>query len=66
MSSVASDGVIHRRTWRTRDQDEYAIVEWVGWYDHRRLHTAIGDVPPVEHETAHCRSIYTPAPTGAG
>jgi transposase InsO family protein len=30
--------LIHRRTWRTRDQVEYATVEWVGWYDHRRLH----------------------------
>lgn len=57
--------LIHRRTWRTRDQAEYAIVEWVGWYNHRRLHTAIGDVPPVEYETAYYRSINTPAPTGA-
>jgi transposase InsO family protein len=56
---------IHRRTWRTRDQVEYAIVEWVGWYNHRRLHTAIGDVPPIEYETAYYRSINTPAPTGA-
>ncbi|URM99058.1 integrase core domain-containing protein [Actinomadura madurae] len=57
--------LIHRRTWRTRDQVEYAIVEWVGWYNHCRLHTAIGDPPPVEYETAYYRSINTPAPTGA-
>lgn len=38
--------LIHRRTWRTRDQVEYAIVEWVGWYNHCRLHTAIGDPHP--------------------
>lgn len=57
--------LIHRRTWRTRDQVGYAIVEWVGWYDHRRLHTAIGDVPPIEHETAYYRSINTPTSTGA-
>ncbi|TMR02189.1 IS3 family transposase [Actinomadura soli] len=57
--------LIHRRSWRTRDQVEYAIVEWVGWYNHRRLHTAIGDVPPVEYEMAYYRSINTPAPTGA-
>ncbi|WP_242890972.1 IS3 family transposase [Actinomadura litoris] len=57
--------LIHRRTWRTRDQVEYAIVEWVGWYNHHRLHTAIGDVPPIEHETAYYRSVNTPAPTGA-
>nr|WP_239067010.1 integrase core domain-containing protein [Actinomadura bangladeshensis] len=57
--------LIHRRTWRTRDQVEYAIVEWVGWYNHCRLHTAIGDVPPIEYETAYYRSINTPAPTSA-
>ena len=37
----------------------------VGWYNHRRLHTAIGDIPPIEHETTYYRSINTPAPTGA-
>ncbi|MFD0684598.1 integrase core domain-containing protein [Actinomadura fibrosa] len=57
--------LIHRRTWRTRDQIEYAIVDWVGWYHHRRLHTTIGDVPPIEYETAHYRSINAPASTGA-
>lgn len=57
--------LIHRRTWRTRDQVEYAIVEWVGWYNHRRLHSAIGHVPPIEYEATYYRSINTLAPTGA-
>jgi putative transposase len=57
--------LIHRRTWRTRDQVEYAIVEWVGWYNHRRLHSAIGNVPPVEYEATYYRSITTLAPTDA-
>ncbi len=57
--------LIHRRTWRTRDQVEYAMVEWVGWYNHRRLRTAIGEVPPVEYETVYYHSISTPAPIGA-
>ncbi|WP_165966065.1 hypothetical protein [Actinomadura sp. 7K534] len=46
----------------------YVVVEQVvevGWYNHRRLHTAIGDVPPVEYETADYRSINTPTPNGA-
>lgn len=43
--------LIHRRTWRSRDQIEYDIVECVGRYDRRRRHTAIGDVPPIEYET---------------
>lgn len=57
--------LIHRQTWRTRDQVEYAIFEWIGWYNHRRLHSAIGNVPPAEYEANHYRSINTPAPTGA-
>ena len=37
-------------SWRTRRQLEIAIVEWIDWYNHRRLHSEIGDIPPVEHE----------------
>lgn len=45
--------LIHRRTRRTRDQVEYAVMEWVGRYNHHRLHTAIGNVPPAEYEANH-------------
>jgi putative transposase len=42
--------LIADRPWRTRDQLELAIVEWVGWYNHRRLHSSLGDIPPAEFE----------------
>jgi putative transposase len=42
--------LIRDRVWRTRTQLELAIVEWVGWYNHSRLHSALGYTPPVEHE----------------
>ena len=38
--------------WRTRRGLEIAIVEWVDWYNHRQLHSSIGDVPPAEYENA--------------
>jgi putative transposase len=38
--------------WRTRQELEIAVIEWIDWYNHRRLHSEIGDVPPAEHETA--------------
>jgi putative transposase len=38
------------RVWRSRSELELAIVEWVGWYNHRRLHSSLGDVPPSEFE----------------
>lgn len=42
--------LIRDRVWRTRTQLELAIVEWVGWYNHSRLHSALAYNPPVEHE----------------
>ena len=42
--------LIPDRVWRTRTQLELAIVECVGWYNHGRLHSALGYIPPVEHE----------------
>ena len=44
-----------RGPWRTADQVEIAVLEWVDWYNHRRLHEYCGDIPPAELETAHYR-----------
>ena len=50
------------RVWRTRGQLELAIVEWIGWYNTRRLHGELGDIPPLEYELAHALSTSaTPA-----
>jgi hypothetical protein len=38
--------------WRTRAQLEIATIEWVGWYNHERLHESLGDIPPAEFEAA--------------
>lgn len=42
--------LIADRVWRTHEQAELAIAQWVGWYNNRRLHSSLGDIPPVEHE----------------
>ena len=36
--------------WRGLDDLEYATLEWVDWFNHRRLFGAIGYVPPAEYE----------------
>jgi putative transposase len=38
------------RSWRTRSQLELAVVEYVSWFNHERLHESLGDVSPVEFE----------------
>jgi putative transposase len=43
--------LIADRVWRTRSQLELAIVEYVGWFNHARLHESLGDLPPAEFET---------------
>jgi putative transposase len=42
--------LIADRVWRTRNQLELAVVEYVGWFNHTRLHEALGDRPPAEFE----------------
>jgi putative transposase len=43
--------VIHRRgPWRSFEAVEYATLEWVDWFNHRRLLEPIGNIPPAEAE----------------
>ncbi|MBA2517075.1 MAG: IS3 family transposase [Solirubrobacterales bacterium] len=50
-------GLLLSRVWQTRTQLELAVVEWVGWYNHDRLHSAIGHIPPVEYENGHAVTV---------
>lgn len=42
--------LIKDRVWQTRSQLELAIVEYLGWFNHARLHESLGDTPPAEFE----------------
>ena len=54
--------LIRRRgPWRSLDQLELATAGWVDWYNRRRLHTAIGNVPPAEYEALHRRQLEAPS-----
>jgi putative transposase len=44
-----------RAPWRMVEQVEIATLEWVDWFNHRRLHSTCGDIPPAELEAAHYR-----------
>jgi putative transposase len=43
--------------WRGLDAVELATLEWVDWYNNRRLFEAIGNIPPVEAEANHYLTI---------
>ena len=43
--------VIHRRgPWRNFEAVEFATLEWVDWFNNRRLLEPIGNIPPAEAE----------------
>jgi transposase InsO family protein len=44
-----------RGPWRTMEQVELATLEWVDWFNHRRLLEPIGYVPPAEYEEEYHR-----------
>ena len=48
--------VIHRLgPWRSLEQVALATAEWVDWWNYRRLHSAIENVPPAEYEALYYR-----------
>src|SRR5215510_14542125 len=58
--------VIHRRgPWRSLEAVEYATLEWVDWFNNRRLLEPIGHVPPAEAETAYYAALEEPAALAA-
>ena len=49
--------VIHRRgPWRHPEAVEYATLEWVDWFNYRRLLEPIGNIPPAELEASYYHS----------
>src|SRR5271165_6204752 len=42
-----------RGPWRTAGQVEIATLEYVDWFNNRRLYETCGDIPPAELETAY-------------
>jgi transposase InsO family protein len=42
--------LIRDRVWHSNTKLELAIVKYVAWFNTRRIHSSIGNRPPVEHE----------------
>ncbi len=43
--------------WRGLDDLELSTLEWVDWFNHRRLFHELGRIPPAEFEDQHYRQI---------
>ncbi|MBX5125926.1 IS3 family transposase [Rhizobium lentis] len=54
--------VIHRRgPWRNFEAVEFATLEWVDWFNNRRLLEPIGNIPPAEAEEQYYARLDPPA-----
>ena len=54
--------VMHRRgPWRSFGAVEFATLEWVDWFNHRRLLEPIGNMPPAEVEARYYATLEEPA-----
>ena len=49
--------------WRHLEAVEFATLEWVDWFNHRRLLTPIGHVPPAEFEQQYYLAQEAPVMT---
>jgi transposase InsO family protein len=50
--------LIHRRgPWRNLEAVEYATLEWVDWFNNRRILEPIGNIPPAELEASYYQSM---------
>ena len=50
--------LIHRRApWKTKEDVEFATLEWVSWFNHHRLLEPIGYITPAEAEANYYRQL---------
>jgi putative transposase len=45
--------IANKGPWRTPGDVEIATLEWVDWFNHRRLHSSLDYLPPAEYEDLH-------------
>ncbi|MFD4144387.1 IS3 family transposase [Streptomyces sp. NPDC058572] len=48
--------------WTGINDVEIAVAEYIDWFNQRRLHGELGNVPPAEYEALHATA---PAPEAA-
>ncbi len=56
---VKTEVIRARGPWRTTEDVEFAVLEWVAWFNKHRLLEPIGYLPPVEFEAAYHQQVET-------
>jgi transposase InsO family protein len=56
-----TDGFRRRGPWRSLEAVEFATLQWVDWFNHRRLLEPIGNIPPAEAEARFYAELETSA-----
>jgi putative transposase len=64
IGQVKTELIYRHSPWRTVEQLEYALLEYIDWWNHRRLHGEIGMRTPAEAEAAYY--AQTALHSGAG
>ena len=50
-----TEPIHHRGPWKTKAAVEMATLEWVAWFNNKRLLSSIGYIPPAEAEQNYDR-----------
>jgi len=53
--------IARKGPWKNLDEVEFKTLEWVDWFNHRRLLEPIGYLPPVEYEAMYYQQQMAPA-----
>jgi transposase InsO family protein len=56
-----SELILRRGPWRNLETVEFGTLEWVDWFNNRRLLEPIGNIPPAEYEQEYYRIQEEPA-----
>jgi putative transposase len=65
IGQIKTELIKRRGPWRTIEQLEFALLEYIDWWNHRRLHGQIGTRPPVEVEAEYYRQHRSLEPAGS-
>ena len=56
-----AETIWRRGPWRSMEAVEFATLEWVDWFNNRRLLEPIGNIPPAEAEANYYATQEEPA-----